>query len=627
MEHTDAINRVLKRHGNDGTRLMQILRETQEMTGWLSPATLTAIAAGINWPRSRVESTAGFYSFFHIEPRGRYRVLWSDNITDRMLGNMDLMRTMCEKLWLEPGRVSADGLVSVDTTSCTGMCDQGPALLVNYRAITHMTAERVEKMVELIQSQTPVDAWPAEWFRIEDNIRRADILLANTMEPGEALRTSFARGATTAAIETSFSERSWHESMAASDIGASATLEEIKKSALRGRGGAGFTTGLKWEACHNAPGRGDKPTRYVICNADEGEPGTFKDRVLLTRQPDLVIEGMTVAAWIIGASKGFIYLRGEYRYLLEPLNAVLARRRAQGLLGANILGRADFDFDIEVHLGAGAYVCGEESALIESLEGKRGVPRNRPPYPVTHGFLNQPTIVNNVETFAAAALIASRGGDWYRSFGTARSTGTKILSVSGDCERPGIYEYPFGVTVRQVLEECGARDTQAVQVSGPSGVCLNRDEFDRRIAFGDVPTAGAFMIFNQQRDIFEVVRNFVHFFAHESCGFCTPCRVGTTLLKNLVDKIADGNGTRSDIDEIFHLNRVLQTSAHCGLGHTACNPLLYTLEKFRPAYERRLKLLKFVPGFDLDAALSQARQMTGRDDAGAHLEPHAETAQ
>ena len=615
MNQLQAIQAVLSRHGSDGTRLMQILRETQDALGWLAPATLTAIAAGVGWPRSRVESTAGFYSFFHTEPLGRYRVLWSDNITDRMLGNMDLMQAMCRKLWLEPGRVSADLLVSLDTTSCTGMCDQGPAVLVNYRAITRMTEERVEQMVELIRKQIPMEEWPATWFKIEDNIRRADILLGNRMTPGDALRTSFARGAA-AGVATASNERSWHESMQAADSGASATLEEIKKSALRGRGGAGFTTGLKWEACHNAPGK----TRYVVCNADEGEPGTFKDRVLLTRQPDLIFEGMTVAAYIIGAGKGFVYLRGEYRYLLEPLNAVLARRRGQGLLGENILGRKGFNFDIEVHLGAGAYVCGEESALIESLEGKRGVPRNRPPYPVTHGFLNQPTVVNNVETFAAAALIAEKGGDWWRGFGSIRSTGTKILSVSGDCERPGIYEYPFGVTVRQVLEECGARNTQAVQVSGPSGICLNPDDFDRRIAFGDVPTAGAFMIFDESRDIFEVVRNFVHFFAHESCGFCTPCRVGTTLLKNLVDKIADGQGTRTDIDEIFHLNRVLQTTAHCGLGHTACNPLLYTLEKFRPAYERRLKLLAFVPAFDLDAALSQARQMTGRDDVGAHLE-------
>ena len=218
-------------------------------------------------------------------------------------------------------------------------------------------------------------------------------------------------------------------------------------------------------------------------------------------------------------------------------NAVLERRRRRNLLGAGILGRPGFDFDIEIHLGAGAYVCGEESALIESLEGKRGTPRNRPPFPVTHGYLDQPTVVNNVETFAASCLIAHRGGAWYAGIGTSASAGTKILSVSGDCARPGLYEYPFGVSVSEVLDACGAGDVQAVQVSGPSGVCLAAAEFGRRIAFEDIPTAGAFMVFDHSRDMFEVARNFVHFFAHESCGFCTPCRVGTSLLRNLMDKL------------------------------------------------------------------------------------------
>jgi [NiFe] hydrogenase diaphorase moiety large subunit len=329
-----------------------------------------------------------------------------------------------------------------------------------------MTTARVEQMVELIRTRRPLAEWPAAWFVIEDNIRRADILLGNRMSAGEALTAALANGA-------------------------AATLAEIKGSQLRGRGGAGFTTGLKWQACRDAIGTGENAAHYVICNADEGEPGTFKDRVLLTRQPDLVFEGMTIAAWIIGARKGYVYLRGEYRYLLEPLESVLAARRRAGLLGRDILGTPGFDFDIEIHLGAGAYICGEESALIESLEGKRGVPRNRPPYPVTRGFLNQPTVVNNVETFAAATLVALKGGDWYRSFGTSRSAGTKILSVSGDCERPGIYEYPFGVTIRQVLADSGARDSQAIQISGPSGICIGPDEFDRRIAFEDIPTCGA----------------------------------------------------------------------------------------------------------------------------------------
>jgi [NiFe] hydrogenase diaphorase moiety large subunit len=264
-------------------------------------------------------------------------------------------------------------------------------------------------------------------------------------------------------------------------------------------------------------------------------------------------------------------------------------------------------------------VCGEESALIESLEGKRGVPRNRPPYPVTHGYLQQPTTVNNVETFCAAALIALRGGEWYAGIGTAKSTGTKVLSVSGDCARPGIYEYPFGVTVREVLEDCGAEHTQAVQISGPSGTCIDTTEFGRRIGFEDLPTAGAFMVFNESRDLFEVARNFTHFFAHESCGFCTPCRVGTTLLCHVMDKIHGGKGSQYDLNQIVRLNRLLQASSHCGLGHTACNPLLDTIKRFRPAYERRLESLEFEPAFDLDGALARARAMTGRDDVGAHL--------
>ena len=594
MNSINSINAVLARHDNDGTRLMQILRETQDALGWLAPATLTAIARGVNWPRAKVEGTAAFYSFFHTRPRGKFCVLWSDNITDRMLGNRELMAQMCEKLWLEPGRVSEDGLVSVNTTSCTGMCDQGPAVLVNYRAITRMDKQRVEQMAELIRSDTPLEQWPAAWFAVADNVRRTDILLGNVMAPGSALAAAMARGA-------------------------DAMLEEMRQSNLRGRGGAGFSTCLKWEACRQAPLK-EGQTRVVVCNADEGEPGTFKDRVLLAAHADLVFEGMTVAACAIGATQGFVYLRGEYRYLLEPLNAVLERRRQAKLLGKAVLGVAGFDFDIEVHLGAGAYVCGEESALIESLEGKPGRPRVRPPFPVTHGYLDQPTIVNNVETFASAALIALNGGAWFARIGTPKSTGTKILSVSGDVERPGLYEYPFGVTVQQVLDDAGAKHcVQGIQVSGPSGLTLTGDETHRRICFEDLPTAGAMMVFDCTRDMFEVARNFAHFFAHESCGFCTPCRVGTQVVARLMDKLAANRGSQYDINELFKMHRLMQGASHCGLGNTACNPVFDTLDKFRPAYERRLNSLDFEPAFDLDAALSQARQMTGRDDAGAHL--------
>ena len=585
-----AVAATVARYRQDPNYILQMLREIQEACDWISPEAIDGLQQALNLPRTKIEGVAGFYTFLYTQPRGRYRVLFSDNITDRMLGNMELLQRMCEQLWIERGKTSEDGLVSVDTTSCTGMCDQGPALLVNNYAVTHLDRKRVDEICELIRNKAALADWPREYFRVEDQVRRKDVLLGGALAPGKALAAACARGT-------------------------QKLLEEMKASKLRGRGGAGFSTGLKWEACRNV----ERGARYVVCNADEGEPGTFKDRVLLAAHADLVFEGMTLCALAIGAQNGMLYLRGEYRHLLDHLHAVLERRRGAKLLGAGILGRSGFDFDIEIHLGAGAYVCGEESALIESLEGKRGTPRNRPPFPVTHGYLDQPTVVNNVETFAASCLVAQRGGAWYAGIGTGASAGTKILSVSGDCARPGLYEYPFGVSVREVLEACGASDTQAVQVSGPSGICLAASEFDRRIAFEDIPTAGAFMVFDHSRDMFEVARNFVHFFAHESCGFCTPCRVGTSLLRNLMDKLKNGHGSPYDFAEIEKLNRILQAMSHCGLGHSACNPVLDTIAKFRPAYERRLQHKEFRPAFNLDWALEPARQMTGRDDAAAHF--------
>ncbi|MDD5181156.1 MAG: NAD(P)H-dependent oxidoreductase subunit E, partial [Gallionellaceae bacterium] len=570
--------------------LLQILREAQEHYGHIHPDAVDYLSVKLQVPRAKIEGVAGFYSFIYLQPHGEYRVLFSDNITDRMLGSQVLMEKMCQQLWLQPGKVSEDGLVSIGATSCTGMCDQGPALLVNGRAITRLTQQRVQEIGQLIRNRTPLADWPADFFHVEDNIRRKGLLLDSTLAPGDALRAALA-------------------------IGSGNIIETIKACGLRGRGGAGFPTGLKWEACRNAP----STARHVVCNADEGEPGTFKDRVLLTSYADLVFEGMTLAALAVGAQHGYLYLRGEYRYLLEPLQAVLQRRRDANLLGRNILGQAGFDFDIVIHLGAGAYICGEETALIESLEGKRGVPRNRPPFPVTHGYLQQPTALDNVETFCQAALAIHMGAENYRAIGTAKSAGSKLISVSGDCPRPGIYEYPFGVTVREILQDCGAVNTRAVQISGPSGVCIAESEFNRKLGFEDLPTAGAFMVFDDSRDLFEVARNFVHFFAHESCGFCTPCRVGTSMLKTTMDKIAAGHGTRHDLNEIENLDHVLQATSHCGLGRSACNPVLHTLKHFRPAYEGRLKSLDFEPAFDLDGALARARQMTGRDDAGAHL--------
>jgi [NiFe] hydrogenase diaphorase moiety large subunit len=588
----EAIESLVSRYACDPHALVQILREAQAQHTWLPRDMLSYVASALGLTLAHVEGVATFYRFFHTQPVGEYRVLFSDNITDRMQGNAALMADLCQRLGVEPGRMRADARVSVDFCSCTGLCDQGPSLLINHhKVVTRLDAERVGAIADLIESRVPVAAWPAHWSLVDDHIRRADVLLGTPFPPGAAIAAALARGAL--------------------DL-----VDEMTISNLRGRGGAGFVTGKKWELCRDAKGS----EHYMVCNADEGEPGTFKDRVLLTRHPDMVFEGMTIGALAIGARHGLMYLRGEYRYLLEPLRDVLQRRRDAHLLGTAIQGHTGFDFDIDIHVGAGAYVCGEESSLIESLEGKRGTPRIRPPFPAEHGYLDQPTAVDNVETLCAATHIALQGGAWWAVIGTPKSTGTNIHSVSGDCDRPGIYEYPMGTSIDRILEDCGAHDTQAVQVGGPSGKCLSALEFGRRIGFEDVPTAGAFMVFNRSRDMFEVARNYAGFFVEESCGFCTPCRVGTALVVKSMDKLAAGRGSRHDVDLLSGIDTLMHGTTHCGLGGSACNALHDTIVKFRPAYERRLKSLHFEPAFDLDAELADARRATGRDDAAAHLE-------
>lgn len=573
-----------KRYENHPEHLVQMLWEIQGDQAYIDPDVIDYLSASLKVPRVQVEATASFYSFLHLQPVGRFRVLFSDNITDRMSGNHALMDRLCRNLWIEPGKVSEDGLVSADFTSCTGMCDQGPALLINGQTLTRMSDGRIDRISELIRMNVPLADWPQEYFVVDDNIRRRDVLLGGSWEPGAAVHAGIARGCF-------------------------GMLGELKIANLRGRGGAGFSVVLKWESARNAPVSKDKPERYIICNADEGEPGTFKDRVLLSSRADLAFDGMTVAGYTIGARRGIVYLRGEYRYLLPKLLDNLKQRRRNGLLGPSVCGLAGFDFDIDIHIGAGAYICGEETALIESLEGKPGLPRVRPPFPVSCGYLGQPTVVHNVETLCHAAMIAQNGGAWFAGMGTKKSSGTKLISISGDVEAPGVYEYPFGVSIERMLNDCGFDNAQAVQIGGPSGACLNSHEFSRKIAFEDLPTAGAFMVFGVQRDMFEIARHFSHFFAHESCGFCTPCRVGTALIANLMDKIARGCGSQRDMDVILSLYRLMHTTSHCGLGQSACNPIVDTYQKFRQAYEDRFQSVDFLPVFDLDQSWEKTCQL------------------
>ncbi len=589
------------------TRLLHLLREIQARYHHIPSAAIEQLAELLTISRTHIIGIIEFYSFFHLTPRGHYELLVSDSITDHMLGKIPLLDYLSTKLEVAVGEVRNDGLVSLDNTSCTGMCDQGPAGLINGYALTHLSYARIDQVSDLINQQIPLDKWPAELFLVEDNIQKTDLLLNNPIQIGAALIAMFNRGT-------------------------QETLAEINLSELRGRGGAGYKTALKWQLCSkHRPAHNDwvgdtpKQIRYVVCNADEGEPGTFKDRVLLNAYAHQVLEGMTLCAAIIGAEQGFLYLRGEYLFLYEKLQNILKERREAGLLGQNILNKG-LNFDIEICLGAGAYICGEESALIESLEGKMGIPRNRPPYPVTQGYLGKPTVVNNVETFLAAASISVHGGEWFAAIGTEKSKGTKLLSICGDCDRPGIYEYPFGTTVQTILHDCGASEVLGIQIGGPSGIFISNHEFERQLGFEDMATGGSFIIFNNHRNILDIVNNFTHFFAHESCGFCTPCRVGTSLLKNQLTKIIEGHGSAGDVVALEELCQIIKKQSHCGLGQTAANPVLTTLSRYPEIYHQLLKKISYEPGFDLDGALDTARRLAQRNDPSAHLAQVEETS-
>ena len=585
-----TVHEVIVRHRADPGDLLQILRELQAVFTHIPDEAARAVATGLWLPLTEVKGVIDFYSFLYDSPRGEYDLLVSNCIIDEFRGSGRLAEGLCRRLDVKLGTMRPDGRVSVAETSCTGLCDQGPGLLVNGYAMPTLSEERIDSMAPLIERQVPLSEWPSAWFHIDDGLRRKDRLLATDLPPGAALRAAIARGG-------------------------NVILDSLKRSGLRGLGGAGYPAALKWQASATAPGA----ERVVVCNADEGEPGTFKDRLLLQNYGDLVVEGMTLCARVIGARRGFVYLRGEYLCLLSDLEELLERRRRAGLLGRDIFGMPGFAFDIDVHVGAGAYICGEESALLESLEGKRGVPRKRPPFPVTHGYRQCPTVVNNVETFAQAAQIAVHGSRWFRQRGTAGSPGTKLISVCGDCVRPGIYEYPFGTSVAEVLADCGASAPQAVQIAGPAGQLVPPGEFNRRLVFEDLATGGAFMVFGGERDLMAVVRNFTRFFVHESCGFCVPCRIGTSLIKDLMEKVCQGHGSALDREEIRRLAHLVQKTSHCGLGHTAPNAVLDTLEKFPELWRDRLKVPAFEPAFDLDGALAAARQLIGRNDRDAHL--------
>jgi [NiFe] hydrogenase diaphorase moiety large subunit len=522
-----------------------------------------------------------FYTFFSQKPKGKNSIYLCRAVVERMHGADKVGDALEKELGISFGETTSDGGITLEHTSCIGMSDQPPGALVNGVPLVNLRPEDAPQIVKALRNGDTIAELPQA--EIDVNLRQAGPVVFTPMERGAAVR-------------------------AAVNMKPEEIINTMNKARLRGRGGAGFPTAMKWDFCRKAKGE----AHYLICNADEGEPGTFKDRVVLTEQADLVFEGMTVGGFAIGAREGFLYLRAEYAYLVPHLEHVLERRRRLGLLGPHVCGREDFAFDIRVQVGAGAYICGEESALIESLEGKRGAPRDRPPFPVQRGFMNQPSAVNNVETLCAAARIIEKGADWFSQIGTRDSTGTKLLSISGDVAHPGVYEVPYGTSIESMLERVEAEDAQAVQIGGPSGQCLAPKDFGRCVSFEDLPTGGSTIVFGPERNLLEEMREFIEFFIEESCGWCAPCRVGTSLMHQEMTKILEGRGTRTDMQELERLCMTVKTMSRCGLGQTAPNPILTTVKNFYDLYEQRLKPDAYIPSFDLEAALAAGEEASGR---------------
>ncbi|MBO4738400.1 MAG: 4Fe-4S binding protein, partial [Bacteroidales bacterium] len=368
------------------------------------------------------------------------------------------------------------------------------------------------------------------------------------------------------------------------------TIDIIKKSGLRGRGGGGFPTGLKWEIAS----KNHADQKYIICNADEGDPGAFMDRSILEGDPHSIIEAMTIGGFCIGATKGLVYIRAEYPLAIQRLQIAIEQAREYGLLGKDVLG-SGFDFDLELRYGAGAFVCGEETALIHSMEGQRGEPTFKPPFPAQEGYLKKPSNVNNVETFANIPVIINKGWEWFSSIGTEKSKGTKVFALAGQINNVGLIEVPMGITLREVIFEIGGgikngKKFKAVQTGGPSGGCLTEEfldtpiDYDNLIAAGSMMGSGGMIVMDETSCMPAVARFYLDFTCEESCGKCSPCRVGNKRLCELLDKITSGKGTMEDLENIKNLSQVIKDTALCGLGQTSPNPVLSTISHFWDEY-------------------------------------------
>ncbi|MCS7197232.1 MAG: NADH-quinone oxidoreductase subunit NuoF [Candidatus Bipolaricaulota bacterium] len=493
--------------------------------------------------------------------------------------------------------INRQGLgVQLKRTGCHGFCQRGPIVICEPEGLFYSgvqpedapeiaTALREGRVVERLFYRDPQTGQPIPYYReIPFYKKQTRIILRNCghIDP-EAIEDYLARGGYQAARR------------ALLEMTPEQICAEVKRSGLRGRGGAGFPTGVKWELCRTAPGS----EKYLICNADEGDPGAFMDRSILEADPHAVLEGMVIAAYAVGAQRGFIYVRAEYPLAVKRLRVAIAQARERGLLGKNILG-SGFDFDIEIFEGAGAFVCGEETALIASIEGRRGMPRPRPPYPVESGLWGKPTVINNVKTYASVPHIIKNGAEWYAQIGTEKSKGTAIFSLTGKVNNCGLVEVPMGMTLAQIIYEIGGgvpggKRLKAVQTGGPSGGCIpvhlmnTPVDFDSLTALGSMMGSGGMVVMDEDTCIVDIARYFLDFTQKESCGKCAPCRLGTKQMLDILEKITQGQGQMEDLARLERLAQSVKAGSLCGLGQTAPNPVLTTLRYFREEYEEHIK--------------------------------------
>ena len=507
-----------------------------------------------------------------------------------------------EELGIKIGNVTKDGMFGFFDTSCIGLSDQETSALINFRAFTNLTPIKVKMIIAKLRQRQSLDSicnYPKDNIRYKP--KNDKTVFFKPYKQGEALKKL-------------------------KSLNPDEVIEQVKKSKLSGRGGAFFPTGAKWQFCRDNVA----DQKFIICNADEGEPGTFKDRVLLNKIPGLVLEGMAIAGYAVGATEGTIYLRAEYFYLKNLLEKTIDDFIEKGLLGKDILGIKGFDFNINIHMGAGAYVCGEETALIASMEGKRGEPTTKEFFPVEKGFLGKPTIVNNVETLCAVPRIMEMGLDKYLAIGTESTPGTKLMSASGDCGKPGIYEIEWGMKLKDFLDLIEAKDPHYILYNGFAGEFLSPVDFEREISgenllaehihfsFKDpveyarkmsgvgLRSGGSFMVFNKSRDLMSILKNMTEFFVSESCGICVPCRTGNFLLEKKINKMMLVHADKEDLDEIQEWSTIIKQSSRCGLGKTSTNGMLSAMLKFPEEFKKYLLSKSDInPAFDLDKAVEE----------------------